>query len=182
MITPNFSRIEYERRFLVTGAVPAAQGSALVTDRCIAGTRVYLRRANHADRRVERRLCKQYEPDGAICAAVAIEELSEHDYAIYAHMEAMLITKHRSFVAEQGHEVAIDVFEGALRGLVLCEIASATEAAAVAFRAPAWAREEVTGDPFFAPAALAFTTPDQLRARLGVGARVEPAHDARGRS
>ncbi len=167
MITPNFSRIEYERRFLVTGAVPAAQGSALVADRCIAGTRVYLRRANHADRRVERRLCKQYEPDGAICAAVAIEELSEHDYAIYAHMEAMLITKRRSLAAEQGLQVAIDVFEGALRGLALCEVDSATKADVAAFVAPAWAQVEVTADPFFAPAALAFTTPDQLRMRLG---------------
>ena len=166
MITPNFSRIEYERRFLLKGAVPAPQGSALITDRCIAGTRVYLRRAEHADRRIERRLCKQYEPNGAICAGVAIEELSEHDYAIYAHMEAMPITKRRSFVKEQGQQVAIDLFEGALRGLALCEIASATEANVAAFVAPVWAQVEVTAEPFFAPAALAFTTPDQLRARL----------------
>ncbi len=167
MIPQTFSRIEYERRFLVTGAVPAAaSGNVLITDRCIAGTRVYLRRAVHADRRVERRLCKHYDPDGAACAGVAIEELSEHDHAIYAHMEAMLITKRRSFVTEQGRDVAIDVFEGALRGLVLCEVSLATEVDIVAFVAPTWARIEVTADRFFAPATLAFATPDQLRERI----------------
>lgn len=164
MITPNFSRVEFERRFLVTGAVPAATGgSMLITDRCIAGTRVYLRHVALPDRRVERRLCKHYEPEDSICAGVAIEELSEHDFAIYAHMEAMLLTRDRAMVTQR---LAVDRFEGALSGLALCEIASAIEAEVAAFVALPWAQIEVTADPFFAPAALAFTTPDQLRARI----------------
>jgi CYTH domain-containing protein len=58
------------------------------------------------------------------------------------------------------------VFSGPLQGLVLCEVASAVEAEVGAFVPPAWARIEVTSDPFFFGAALAFATPDQLRARL----------------
>lgn len=163
MITPNYNRVEFQRRFLVTGTPPASAGGvAQIADRCIWGTRVFLRKQVNADRSVQRRLCKSYELEGSACGAVAIADLTEHDYAIYEHMESTLLTVRRTVVGQ----IAVDRFESALRGLVLCEVASATEVDVAAFVAPAWAPVEVTAEPFFAPAALAFTTPDQLHARL----------------
>jgi hypothetical protein len=163
VITPNYNRVEYQRRFLVTGTPPAvASGITQIADRCISGTRVFLRKQVNANGSIERRLCKNYEAEGASCGAVAIEDLSAHDYALYEHMEAMLLSRRRTVIGP----LAVDRFESALRGLVLCEIASANEAEVVAFVAPPWAPIDVTADPFFAPSALAFTTPDQLRARL----------------
>ncbi|MSP21293.1 MAG: hypothetical protein EXQ93_07255 [Alphaproteobacteria bacterium] len=62
--------------------------------------------------------------------------------------------------------VFVDVFEGALTGLVLCEVTTATEAEIESVVPPPWAALEVTADPFFNGAKLAFTTPEQLRVRL----------------
>ncbi len=65
-----------------------------------------------------------------------------------------------------GRDVAVDVFAGALTGLVLCEVASVEELDVAGVRAPTWASTEVTSDPFFVGGTLAFATPEQLQARL----------------
>ena len=166
MLTPHYTAIEYERRFLVTAA-PNLPGPAIqITDRHLAGTRVYLRNARFPDGTVVQRLCKQYAADGTASAAIAIEELTPHDFALYAHMEANVIIKRRWMVAVNGNTVAIDVFSGPLQDLVLCEVAAAVEAEILGFVAPTWAPTEVTGEPFFAGGTLAFAIPDQLNARL----------------
>lgn len=172
MLTPHYTAVEYERRFLVTAAPESRWPAAQITDRHLTGTRVYLRKAIHPDGTITQRLCKQYPADGAGRAAIAVAELNDHDFVLYAHMEANVITKRRSYMAVDGHTVAIDVFAGPLQGLVLCEVASAAEADVVGFVPPAWARIEVTSEPFFFGGTLAFATPDQLRAHLA--ARREP--------
>ena len=167
MLKPNYTAVEYERRFLVTAA-PQLHGPAIqITDRHLTGTRVYLRKAIHTDGNTALRLCKQSAAGASGGAAIAIEELTPHDFVLYEHMEANVITKRRWHVETGGAAVAIDVFSGPLQGLVLCEVAAAVEAEIAAFEAPAWARTEVTSDPFFAGGTLAFATPDHLRVRLG---------------
>ena len=136
MLKPNYTAVEYERRFLVTAA-PQLHGPAIqITDRHLTGTRVYLRKAIHTDGNTALRLCKQYAAGASGCAAIAVEELTPHDFVLYEHMEANVITKRRWHVETGGAAVAIDVFSGPLQGLVLCEVAAAVEAEIAAFEAP----------------------------------------------
>ena len=68
-------------------------------------------------------------------------------------------------LAPDGAALAVDVFEGELDGLCLCEV-DGDGGAVAAFEPPAWAAGEVTGDPFFAGGHLAGLTAEILRARL----------------
>lgn len=54
-----------------------------------------------------------------------------------------------------GDVIEVDVYEGALDGLVTAEVEFADEAAAHAFAAPAWMGEDVTGDKRYANQRLA---------------------------
>ena len=60
---------------------------------------------------------------------------------------------------EDGLVVELDVYAGALDGLMTAEIEFPTEAAALAFSAPPWLGEEVTGDPAYANQNLAVRRP-----------------------
>lgn len=168
MLTPHYTAIEFERRFLVTGPLPRLGPAIDITDRHLTSTRAYLRLALHPDGTVQRRLCKQYPAEASGCAAIAVAELSPHDFVLYEHMEANVLIKSRTVATERGLPVAIDVFAGALQGLVLCEVSSAMEADVCAFGAPPWATVEVTADPFFVGGTLAFATPEQLRQRIAL--------------
>jgi CYTH domain-containing protein len=56
------------------------------------------------------------------------------------------------------HELGLpelDVYRGALAGLVVAEVEFRSEADAEAFRPPSWFADEVTGDPRFANQRLA---------------------------
>jgi CYTH domain-containing protein len=57
----------------------------------------------------------------------------------------MVIEKTRHIVPWLGHTWEVDVYHGALEGVVIAEIELTNEAAA--FERPAWIGSEVTGDP-----------------------------------
>ncbi len=65
-------------------------------------------------------------------------------------------TRHR--LPLDGHVVELDVFHGALDGLVLAEVEFDTDDALDAFRPPAWFGTEVTGDDRYTNASLAKTS------------------------
>ncbi|HYI20768.1 MAG TPA: CYTH domain-containing protein [Solirubrobacteraceae bacterium] len=60
---------------------------------------------------------------------------------------------------EDGLVVELDVYGGALDGLMTAEIEFPAEAAALAFSPPPWLGEEVTGDPAYANQNLAVRRP-----------------------
>lgn len=61
---------------------------------------------------------------------------------------------------------SIDVFEGELEGLVLCETEAAGLAELMAVEPPAYAKQEVTEDPFFTGGNLCRTTRADLLRKL----------------
>jgi CYTH domain-containing protein len=70
--------------------------------------------------------------------------------------EGRRVVKTRFLVPlEDGLTAEVDVYEGALDGLLVAEVEFADEAAAHAFTAPSWMGEDVTGDPRYANQSLA---------------------------
>jgi adenylate cyclase len=157
--------VEIERTFLLPGtpaeiegapAHPIAQGYLSVGE---DGTEVRLRR--RGDRTLltakrgagERRLEAEVE-----IPAAAFDEL-------WPLTEGRRVEKERFVVAHGEHDVEVDVYAGALAGLVLAEVEFATEAQSAAFAAPAWLGREVTGDERYANRRLAIDgRPDEEQA------------------
>jgi CYTH domain-containing protein len=70
--------------------------------------------------------------------------------------EGRRVTKTRFDVPlDNGLKAEVDVYDGALEGLVTAEVEFEDETAAQAFRPPAWLGEEVTGDKRYANRTLA---------------------------
>jgi CYTH domain-containing protein len=76
------------------------------------------------------------------------------------------ITKRRYRLAHGGRGFGVDVFEGELAGLVLCEAEADSRAAVMALTFPPWAGREVTDDPFFTGGNLCTLSAADLAARL----------------
>jgi adenylate cyclase len=72
-----------------------------------------------------------------------------------------LIEKTRHHVVHDGRDWVVDVFAGALAGLVLAEIELASETDEISL--PPWLGREVTGDPRFRNAALAAISTGEFR-------------------
>ena len=93
-------------------------------------------------------------------AHVRVEEELEIDdrrfEALWALTEGRRIAKTRHLVPLGGGLTAeVDVYEGALDGLLTAEVEFPDEAAAHAFAAPQWMGEDVTGDKRYANQRLA---------------------------
>jgi CYTH domain-containing protein len=75
---------------------------------------------------------------------------------LWAMTDGRRVSKTRYFVPlENGLTAEIDLYDGALEGLVTAEVEFPSEAAARAFAPPAWLGEEVTGDTAYANQSLA---------------------------
>jgi CYTH domain-containing protein len=75
--------------------------------------------------------------------------------ALYALTEGRRVEKRRHRMTYGGAMVEVDVFAGALAGLVVAEVEFADEAAARGFAPPAWFGREVTEDAAYKNRALA---------------------------
>ena len=69
------------------------------------------------------------------------------------------VEKRRFVLDRDGRRIELDVYAGALEGLVVAEIEFETEAASAAFEAPDWLGREVTGDARYANQRLAVEGP-----------------------
>jgi hypothetical protein len=168
---PKYALLENERRFLVH-ALPDLAGARvrLIEDRYLDAGRLRLRRVTHFDGHPpEHKLCKKYgSPDPASGPIVNIY-LTAEEHAALAVLPGRRLRKRRHTVEHGGGGFSVDVFEGALQGLVICEAEAASPEAIRALRFPPWAGREVTDDPFFSGGHLAGVTAEALAARLGAG-------------
>lgn len=81
---------------------------------------------------------------------------AERFEALWALTEGRRVVKTRHLVPLDGGLTAeVDVYEGALGGLVTAEVEFASEEASAAFDPPAWLGREVTGDKRYANRSLA---------------------------
>jgi adenylate cyclase len=75
--------------------------------------------------------------------------------ALWPLTDGRRIEKRRFLLDHDGHRVEVDVYAGALEGLVVAEIEFESERASAAFEPPDWLEREVTGDARYANQRLA---------------------------
>jgi CYTH domain-containing protein len=149
-----YARAEIERRFLLA-AVP--DGEVLRTvdieDRYLDGTRLRLRRQTQRGGPAVFKLTQKTPRPGADGEQGSITTIyvSEPEYALLATLPAAPLRKARLSIAPYG----IDVFAGALEGLVLAEAEFESVEAARALRPAAFCVAEVSADQRFTGGSLA---------------------------
>ncbi|NPU10507.1 CYTH domain-containing protein [Bradyrhizobium sp. 83002] len=95
---------------------------------------------------------------------------ADHAEAIFAHCEGRILEKTRHYVPGDSGIWEVDVYHGALEGVVIAEIEVPTETTSVTL--PDWVGDEVTSDPRYSKANMltersrAATVRELRRARL----------------
>ena len=166
-----YTRIEYERRFLVRADANWADrvdpASTVIDDKYLRDTRLRLRIVTDSQsghRAIK--LTKKAEPSSPYFTTISRILLSPHEYLLLDAIDGDRLTKRRFHCSERGRRFAIDRFEDALEGLVLCEVEADGLDDLMAIQPPDFALREVTEDPFFSGASLCRTTREDLLARL----------------
>jgi CYTH domain-containing protein len=173
-----YARIEWERRFLLD----RFPGQAVVTrvrrieDRYIEGTTLRLRQQRDEDGQMAFKLTQKLadKTAGARQGLITSMYLTATDFGVLAALPAKVLTKARHSVPPFG----IDVFDGALSGLVLAEAEfhSAVEVATLAL--PSFIGPEVSDDPRFTGGSLVAVSREDLKDWLAqYGIELKPRAD-----
>jgi len=168
MTIPKYAKLENERRFWVAEPPDLAGAPVrLIEDLYLTDSRLRLRAITALDGGTpEFKLCKKYGSDDPASGPIVNIYLSAAEHAMLSALPGRALRKRRHSVAHAGRAFSLDVFEGPLTGLVLCEAEADSAEAIRALAFPPWAVREVTEDPFFTGASLARMTAGQLTARL----------------
>ena len=166
-----YTRVEYERRFFVApdadwkGAVESYSKS--FEDKYLRDSRLRLRILTDSDtgRRVLK-LNKKPESVSPYFRTVTRILLSPSEYQLLDGLEGDRIKKTRYYQTYRGRVFSIDVFEGQLDGLVLCETEAQGLEDLMSCEPPSYASHEVTDDPFFEGGNLCRTTRADLMRKL----------------
>ena len=163
-----YARPERERRFVLAGVPPGATGERRIVDRYLAGTRLRLRQVGQGPDAV-RKLGQKVRPD-EVDPRVLLHTtmyLAPAEFEALTALPAAVLVKRRSWLVLPGdRRLAIDAFDGELRGLALAEIELGDETDAAGFEPPEWVLAEVTTDERFTGGRLAVTSRAELRSAL----------------
>jgi len=158
---PTGDSIERERKFVVT-ELPE------LPDRASRLQQGYLAIGDHVSVRVRRAdpggctLTVKVGNGGGSRLELEWPIKPEQFAAAWPHTAGRRIDKHRYELPDGEHTIELDVFHGALDGLVVAEVEFHDEAAMAAYRPPSWFGLEVTDDPAYSNAALSLHgAPDQ---------------------
>lgn len=166
-----YTRVEYERRFLVS---PDANWKSAVEsysktfeDKYLRDSRLRLRILTDSDtgRRVLK-LNKKHESDSPYLRTVSRILLSPNEYELFDSLEGDRLKKTRYYQTYRGRVFSIDVFEGELDGLILCETEAEGLKDLMSAEPPSYAVYEVTDDSFFEGGNLCRTTRADLMRKL----------------
>jgi CYTH domain-containing protein len=166
-----YTRVEYERRFLVS---PEADWRSAVEpysksfeDKYFRDARLRLRLQTDTDtgRRLIK-LSKKSESSSPYFCTISRILLSPSEYALLDSLEGDRLKKTRYYHNYLGRVFSVEVFEGELDGLVLCETEADGLEDLMLAEAPAYAKREVTEDPFFTGGNLCRTTRAELLLKL----------------
>lgn len=166
---PKYAQLENERRFLVALEALSALSLAnprLIEDLYLNDSRLRLRRITPATGPAEFKLCKKYPSDDPVSTPITNLYLTETEHLALSGLPGRRIVKRRYDVAEGGLRFGVNVFEGALEGLILAEIETPDLASLAQVPTPAWALGDVTADPFFSGGVLAGVSQAKLRDAL----------------
>ena len=144
-----YARIERERRFLLARFPSNATvvRNRRITDNYIEGTTLRLRKQVYNDGLDTFKLTQKLPArgDGAQQGFITSMYLTEDEFQVLAQLPARKLAKTRFSVPPFG----IDVFDGALQGLILAEAEFDSAAAAEAQAIPSFAVGEVSADDRF---------------------------------
>jgi CYTH domain-containing protein len=168
---PKYARMEYERRFLVDPTFDCRLNTQpyckLLEDRYLDCGRLRVRRLEDSDTgRVTFKLTKKFESDPMFAQPVVSVWLSPSEYEALKSLPGRDLSKRRYYDESPGLVFSIDVFQGELDGLILCEIESESLDALRAARFPQYARWEVTEDRFFTGGSLCRANRLQVEAAI----------------
>lgn len=170
-----YTRVEYERRFLVSPQTDWRSAvepySKIFEDKYLAGTwlRLRIQRDTDTGRRLIK-LNKKFESSSPYFRTISRILLSPDEYEILESVRGNTLRKVRYYHHHLGREFSIDLFEGELEGLVLCEAEAEGLEELMLIEFPAFATHEVTDDSFFTGATLCRTTrADLLRKLAAIG-------------
>jgi hypothetical protein len=172
-----YERVERERRYLLRELPPGLKVNdphAQITDNYITGTRLRLRKHRWPlTNEWTLKLTQKHTPAPPDFSRTLITNiyLNEYEYEVFSVFEANELRKNRYPYEHEGRKYSVDVFLGALHGLILAETDFEDDAEMDSFPPPAFAALDVTHDELFTGGRLAYLTIDELRAEFK--ARVE---------
>ena len=166
-----YTRVEYERRFLVSphddwrGAVESY--SKRFEDKYLRQGRLRLRILTDSDtgRRVIK-LTKKFVSESPYFQTIGRILLSPGEYELLDGLDGDRLTKIRHYHHYRGRVFSIDVFQGELDGLILCETEAGDLAELMAVEPPPYAQCDITEDSFFTGGNLCRTTRAELQRKL----------------
>jgi CYTH domain-containing protein len=166
-----YTRVEYERRFLVPPRTDwqsyVESYSKTFEDKYLRDGRLRLRILTDSDtgRRLIK-LNKKSESDSPYFQTVSRILLSPGEYELLDGLEGNRLKKIRYYHNHIGRVFSVDVFEGELEGLILCETEADSLEELMLAEPPAYAEHEVTDDPFFTGGNLCRMTRAELLGKL----------------
>ena len=150
-----YARIERERRYLLVippSDLDLADQHTRIHDLYIPNTRLRLRRMEDQDGNLTAcKFTQKFSPPEGTGLETIITNiyLNETEYQALSCLQGKWLIKRRYKYPFLSRNYAIDIFEGALEGLILCEIEFDEHTASQLIELPSFATREVTHDPFF---------------------------------
>jgi CYTH domain-containing protein len=158
-----YARIERERRFLLTQFPGNANvvGIRRIIDRYIDGTALRLREQSGDSGPAIFKLTQKLpmRANGAQQGLITSMYLTKDEFLILAQLSAKTLSKTRYSVPPFG----IDVFEGALEGLLMAEAEFDSAAAADTLTLPSFISQEVSADNRFTGGQLVCASQQDIR-------------------
>jgi CYTH domain-containing protein len=164
-----YARIERERRFLLHGlpdGLTRASRHVQIWDNYITNTRLRLRRIRVPLTKEQTwKLTQKFAPDPQDFSRTSITNiyLSPYEYEVLSVFEGNELRKNRYPFEYEGRTFGIDVFLGALWGLILAETEFETDEEMRAFALPSFAVADVTNDEMFTGARLVEMSFDEIQ-------------------
>jgi CYTH domain-containing protein len=154
-MNPKYSIEEFERRWL---ADPSQLGDyqacphRTIQDRYLSGTGLRLRRIQPAEGEVVHKLGKKYGKSAPFVEPITNIYLSPQEYAALAGLDGRSVRKVRYAFAGG----SLDIYSNPNEGLIIFELEFPSLAAASSYVPPPFVRAEITDNPHYSGAALAF--------------------------
>jgi CYTH domain-containing protein len=163
--------VERERRYLLRRLPPGltAQQYRRITDHYLSDTEIRLRHISRPA--VGEHLWKLTQkvrsaPTDGTRVFTTTLYLSERGYDLFRNLPSRQIVKERYLFGHGGRRYGIDVFQGALAGLILAETECGSDEELAALTRPDFAALDVSRDEAFTGGALAALTPAEAQMLL----------------
>lgn len=172
VVESKYSHNERERRYLLRELPEPLTRASLhtqITDNYITNTRLRIRKIRVTQTNkwtVELTQKFAIDPNDFSRTIATNIYLSPKEYAVFSIFEGNEIRKNRYPFEHEGRSYSIDVFLGALWGLILAETSFDSDEEMATSQMPSFANQDVTNDEMFTGGRLAYSTADEIRVAL----------------